>query len=271
MHYIYCYTNKINNHRYVGQTNNIQRRKKEHRSNSFNPMSAEYDLLFHKKIRQYGEDNFIFSVLEEIDTDNVKEVNEREIYWINQMGSYVENGGYNLTLGGDNMEHNRIYSVELIPKIKEEIKSGQTYQSINERYGISIGYISGINSGYYFHDDSETYPLYKYYSSQEEVDQIVDMLVNTEYTLKEIADKTGRSYSTIKKINSGALYPDLSKTYPIRKVSAGKQKALKVQQMLLEGKTNEEIIRELGVSRQTISRINNGETHHDPSLTYPLR
>lgn len=29
MYYIYCYTNKINGHQYVGQTNNIDRRKKE--------------------------------------------------------------------------------------------------------------------------------------------------------------------------------------------------------------------------------------------------
>ena len=26
MYYIYCYTNKINNHKYVGQTNNLKRR-----------------------------------------------------------------------------------------------------------------------------------------------------------------------------------------------------------------------------------------------------
>ena len=26
MYYIYCYTNKLNDHKYVGQTNNLQRR-----------------------------------------------------------------------------------------------------------------------------------------------------------------------------------------------------------------------------------------------------
>ena len=28
LHYIYCYTNKINNKKYVGQTNNLKNRKK---------------------------------------------------------------------------------------------------------------------------------------------------------------------------------------------------------------------------------------------------
>ena len=29
MYYIYCYTNKLNNHKYVGQTNNYERRIRE--------------------------------------------------------------------------------------------------------------------------------------------------------------------------------------------------------------------------------------------------
>lgn len=63
MNYIYCYTNKINGHKYVGQTNNIERRKREHLSDANNPNSKEYNYLFHKKLREYGEDNFIFSIL----------------------------------------------------------------------------------------------------------------------------------------------------------------------------------------------------------------
>lgn len=51
MYYIYCYTNKINNYKYVGQTNNFKRRVREHRSSSFNEKSSSYNDLFHQKMR----------------------------------------------------------------------------------------------------------------------------------------------------------------------------------------------------------------------------
>lgn len=51
MNYIYCYINKINQHKYVGQTNNLQRRIREHRSCSFNEKASSYNDLIHKKIR----------------------------------------------------------------------------------------------------------------------------------------------------------------------------------------------------------------------------
>ena len=40
MNYIYCYTNKINQHKYVGQTNNLNRRVREHRSCVFNKKTS---------------------------------------------------------------------------------------------------------------------------------------------------------------------------------------------------------------------------------------
>lgn len=37
--YIYSYKNLINGHRYIGKTNNIERRKREHISNAYNSKS----------------------------------------------------------------------------------------------------------------------------------------------------------------------------------------------------------------------------------------
>lgn len=34
--YIYSFINKLNGHRYVGKTNNVERRKREHKSNAYN-------------------------------------------------------------------------------------------------------------------------------------------------------------------------------------------------------------------------------------------
>ena len=80
MNYIYCYTNKINQHKYVGQTNNFKRRVNEHRSAAFNPKASSYNHLFHKKMREYGEENFEVEVLEKLYDCDQEEVNQREIY-----------------------------------------------------------------------------------------------------------------------------------------------------------------------------------------------
>ena len=40
--YIYKYTNKINGHAYIGKTNNVERRKREHKSNAYNPSNSFY-------------------------------------------------------------------------------------------------------------------------------------------------------------------------------------------------------------------------------------
>ena len=63
MYYIYCYINKINNHKYVGQTNNYERRIREHRSCAFNEKASSFNDLIHKKIREYGEINFQITIL----------------------------------------------------------------------------------------------------------------------------------------------------------------------------------------------------------------
>ena len=63
MYYIYKFTNKTNGKIYIGQTNNIQKRKNGHKSESFNEKSAGYNLPFHAAIRKYGWENFNFDIL----------------------------------------------------------------------------------------------------------------------------------------------------------------------------------------------------------------
>lgn len=104
MYYIYCYTNKINNHKYVGQTNNYERRVREHRSCAFNAKASSHNDLIHKKIRQYGEENFEITIIEKLYTDDIEEVNQREIYWIEKLKSHCSTGlGYNVSYGGGRM------------------------------------------------------------------------------------------------------------------------------------------------------------------------
>ena len=101
MYYIYCYTNNINGKKYIGQTNNLLRRKLEHKSAAFNKNSPEYNLLFHQKLRQYGLENFTIEILEQGE-NNKNYIDEREIFWIKEKQSFVKENGYNLTTGGQN-------------------------------------------------------------------------------------------------------------------------------------------------------------------------
>ena len=140
MYYIYCYTNKINQHKYVGQTNNLERRKREHLSSSFNPKASSYNCLFHKKIREYGIENFEFSVLEILYEDNY--IDEREKFWISEKESFCGTGkGYNMDLGGSK-KCNGILSNKQIISLKNEIKKGVAYIDLEAKYNISASFIS---------------------------------------------------------------------------------------------------------------------------------
>ena len=94
--FIYMYT-APNGKRYVGQTVQLEKRMMQHSTQALNPNCASYDCAFHRAIRKYGIENFKFEILEE----NIPRtmLDEREIYWINEMNSFGKNG-YNLTLGG---------------------------------------------------------------------------------------------------------------------------------------------------------------------------
>lgn len=273
MYYIYCYTNKQNNHKYVGQTNNFKRRIREHRSCAFNEKASSYNDLIHQKIREYGEENFEISLLEKLYTDDIKIINEREQYWIKELETYCGWGkGYNKDLGGGRKAYSSILSQEQLKEIKEKIKNGVAYFDIEEEYNISASFISSINSGTYFYDEKETYPLYKYYKENSDYDELIDLLLNSEYSLKRISEMLELGYSTVKKINAGTLRKGLYPTYPIRNKTANEMRADKIKNFLMTTDlSNKEIAQIVNSSEETVRRIKIGECFRDEKLSYPLK
>lgn len=92
---IYKITNKINNKIYIGQSNNIKRRKYEHSS-----IKHETNKGLKKDYIKYGLENFEFQVLEEC---KLEELNEREKYWIR-----ILKPQYNRTSGGDGVPNYKV-------------------------------------------------------------------------------------------------------------------------------------------------------------------
>ena len=126
---IYCFTNKINQKKYIGQTINPEQRYNAHKSNYKNIKNKEYNSLLHRAFRKYGFNNFTYEVLvKNIDDINIlnkleiyyikhfntkiptftiieecsqNQLNEREDYWIQYYNCLFPNG-YNIEPGGKN-------------------------------------------------------------------------------------------------------------------------------------------------------------------------
>lgn len=94
MGYIYSIENMINHKKYIGKTERVNpiERWKEHLKSAKREICKGRAL--YKAINKYGEDNFIFTVIEE--TNNCE---EREKFYISLFDTYKN--GYNETLGGD--------------------------------------------------------------------------------------------------------------------------------------------------------------------------
>ena len=122
---IYKVTNKINGKIYVGQTvGDLNRRRSAHLSSV---KTDKYDIYFYKAIKKYGKENFDWVILEKCNT--IKELNEKEEYWIKELNTTAPDG-YNLKSGGNNSTHHK----ESIKKMKK-VKEGKYIGEKNPFYG----------------------------------------------------------------------------------------------------------------------------------------
>ena len=136
---IYMYTNKKNNKKYIGQSTNIERRRREHLC-----WPSPYS-RFDMELRAIGEDQFDFVILEQC---SVELLDEREKYWISFYDTI--NSGYNLIPGGQSYrgEENpgaRLTEDEVrqIIILLEEHKLNN--REIAEKFSVCQNTIDGIN------------------------------------------------------------------------------------------------------------------------------
>lgn len=120
---IYKITNMINGKSYIGQSNDIKRRWKEHRSKH----SWKSNHVIYRAFKKYGFENFKFEIIEECD---VKFLSEKEKYYIAEFDTYKN--GYNETEGGEGISGFN-HSEETKQKLSEML-SGEN----NPNYGIPM-------------------------------------------------------------------------------------------------------------------------------------
>jgi len=105
---VYCFTNNINNKKYIGITSDVKRRFKQHKR------MRSRAVVFCLAIKKYGFENFKFEILKENLT--LKDAKLFEVQFIQELNSMVPNG-YNRTKGGDSSVKHTLESIE---KIKEK-------------------------------------------------------------------------------------------------------------------------------------------------------
>ena len=177
-----------------------------------------------------------------------------------------------MDLGGGRRGYSSILSSNELQLLKKWIKEGKPYLEIEEYFAISASFISSINNGIYFYDENEKYPLYKYYKDDEDYNELIDLLLNSEYSLKKISEMLEIGYSTVKKINAGTLRKGLYPTYPIRSKSANEMRADKIKKFLMTTDlSNKQIAEIVNSSEETVRRIKIGECFKDEKLSYPLK
>ena len=95
---IYKIENMITHQVYIGQSLQIEVKWQQHKKPClrFNDKLSTYYYKIYTAMREYGIENFQFSIIEEC---LPTELNNREKYWIKYYDSYVN--GYNMTTGGD--------------------------------------------------------------------------------------------------------------------------------------------------------------------------
>lgn len=131
---IYCITNLINNHQYIGITSrSLKVRFSEH--------CCHPQTLIYYAVKKYGKENFIIELIEDNVPSNI--VDEKERYYIKTYNTLVPNG-YNLSTGGlsnkDINENTRKYLREINlginnPRCKQYILQYDLNNNLIAKYG----------------------------------------------------------------------------------------------------------------------------------------
>jgi group I intron endonuclease len=269
---VYKITNNINNKVYIGQSNNVERRFREHIGTS------SFTSLIHRAILKYGVENFSLEVLY-IGED----YNNQEKYFIAKYNSIEE--GYNILPGGQDPprlcgeESNFcLYDSNVILEIISLLQNTSLeYSEIATEIGCSKSMIYRINKGLLRKLKNTSYPIRKTKLDLAEIKKIKWYLLNTDFHREELVEifKYEWKISTFKAINSGQNHKDETLNYPLRsKVIYGLlnpyDKIHPIKKLLSANFPIEKILSKYKISRLRLEYINEGLIYFEEGISYPI-
>lgn len=277
---------------YIGLSNNIKRRIREHWQDE-----RRVKMICHFALKKYYSNiqEIELDILEELDFVDYKILSEKERYWINFYSANNKDFGYNLTEGGTSLTEfsspHCKFKPEDIDRIYEMLLDGRSNKKIAEEFNVSPDTISKINTGLKYKKEGYNFPLRNPKKmndfsgfgnvnalSKEKVDEIIFLLENSELTYEEISESAQVSYRVVFKINNGKIYQEENKLYPIRASRKKRNNPLtkeKVNQIKKDLKESSKSLKELAeyynCSYSAIVSLNDGRTFYDKNQSYPIR
>lgn len=221
---IYKIINTKNNKIYIGQSNNIERRFKEHMSKGWKSR-IPLDIA----VEKYGKENFQLEILEECP---IEDLNEKESYWIHyykqlKFNMYNCNDGGEQQSIGQNNGRSKLMEEDII-EIRKAYNNHLRQKEVYEKYKdiISFSHFQNIwqgrvwshimpevfteeNKKYYIYENSKGENGAAAKFSDKEIIQIRERYVNESAKIIYEDYKERVTYQTFQQILCGRYYSNL--------------------------------------------------------------
>lgn len=283
---------------YIGQAKNIYKRILDHNRYANQGHGNHKIQVCEKAIQKYGNIEE-FYILEEV--NDFTKLDEKESYWIKYYNSTIKNNGYNIVETGNasgksGIENsNAIFNEQTLQEVVDLLQNHNEISliDISKRYNVDQNTIVRINTGKSYVNPKLDYPIRKqrysgvkkelldYFKSEQELLNLKeDLLYRWDLMIEtDLANKYNIPVLLIRNINNGRKFQQYGNyTYPIRKKNSTNRNKLSIQQveeilnLLKNSKISiVQIAANYNISRNTVYKINKGETCVIKGFNYPAR